>query len=218
MMRALRRRFAHLLGRSNDPRDTDPERNVSTSGGELETGHGTQIHQSSRVHSARFARIGAHVWVGPGVQVFARGGVTIDDHCMIGPEAVILTLMHNYRDPTMVPYDEVVLMRPVRIGRCTWIGMRAIVLPGVQLGEGTVVGAGAVVTRSFPPGSIVAGNPAKVIGTRNMEVYSRCVSEGRFYFMHKNVANLDPVYVLDDRPVAGEVSVSTGGGNDGWPA
>ena len=79
----------------------------------------------------------------------------------IGPEATILTLGHDPRSATFEDRGGDVL-----IGDRVWIGYRAIVLPGVTIGEGAVVGAGAVVTRDVEPYTIVAGNPAKKIGER----------------------------------------------------
>ena len=55
--------------------------------------------------------------------------------------------------------------RPVAIGRHVLVGARAMILKGVQIGDGAIVGAGAVVTRSVQPGTIVAGNPARPVGT-----------------------------------------------------
>ncbi|MFW5883436.1 MAG: acyltransferase [Verrucomicrobiota bacterium] len=79
----------------------------------------------------------------------------------IGPEASLLTLGHDPASPDFGDRGG-----PIQVGDRVWIGYRAIVLPGVQIGEGAVVGAGAVVTRDVPAFSIVAGNPAKVIGER----------------------------------------------------
>lgn len=79
----------------------------------------------------------------------------------IGPEASILTLGHDPRSPA---FDD--RGGDVVIGDRVWIGYRAIILPGVTIGEGAVVGAGAVVTRDVPSYTIVAGNPARPIGER----------------------------------------------------
>ena len=57
--------------------------------------------------------------------------------------------------------------KEVQLDDRVWVGARAIILPGVHLGEGCIVGAGSVVTKSFPPFSVVVGNPAKVVKTRN---------------------------------------------------
>ena len=87
--------------------------------------------------------------------------IHIGDNVSIGPEATILTLGHDPRSPIFEDKGG-----PVKIGDRAWIGYRAIILPGVEIGEGAVVGAGAVVTRDVPPYTIVAGNPAVKIGDR----------------------------------------------------
>ena len=79
----------------------------------------------------------------------------------IGPEATILTLGHDPRSATFEDRGGDVI-----IGDRAWIGYRAIILPGVSIGEGAVVGAGAIVTKDVEPHAIVAGNPAKQIGER----------------------------------------------------
>jgi acetyltransferase-like isoleucine patch superfamily enzyme len=79
----------------------------------------------------------------------------------IGPEAVILTLGHDPRAGDFRNQGG-----PVKIGSRAWIAYRAIILPGVSIGEGAVVAAGSVVTRDVEPYAIVAGNPARKIGER----------------------------------------------------
>jgi len=83
----------------------------------------------------------------------------------IGPEASILTLGH---DPQSREFAD--RGGDVVIGDRAWIGYRAIILPGVTIGEGAVVGAGAVVTGNVEPFFIVAGNPARKIGERNQQL------------------------------------------------
>jgi len=82
----------------------------------------------------------------------------------IGPEATILTLGHDPRSATFEDRGGDVV-----IGDRVWIGYRAIVLPGVKIGEGAVVGAGAVVAKDVEPYAIVVGNPARKIGYRAIE-------------------------------------------------
>lgn len=79
----------------------------------------------------------------------------------IGPEASILTLGHDPRSPDFADRGGEVV-----IGDRVWIGYRAIVLPGVTIGQGAVVAAGSVVTKDVEPFAIVAGNPARVVGQR----------------------------------------------------
>jgi maltose O-acetyltransferase len=120
---------------------------------------------------------GRHISLGDGAgigrdsQVF---GASIGRDVMIGPEAVILCRNHRHADPTLPirSQGEGPLMLPV-IEDGAWIGQRAIILPGRRIGRGAVVAAGAVVTRDVAPLEIVAGNPARVIGSRETVYPSR---------------------------------------------
>jgi len=60
--------------------------------------------------------------------------------------------------------------RPIRIGKDCWLGANAIILPGVELGDRVIVGAGTVVTKSFPSNCIIMGVPARIIRTHNVEL------------------------------------------------
>lgn len=83
----------------------------------------------------------------------------------IGPEATILTLGHDPQSPTFEDKGGDVIVEDH-----AWIAYRALILPGVAIGEGAIVAAGAVVTKDVEPFSIVAGNPAKKIGERNEDL------------------------------------------------
>jgi len=135
-------------------------------------------------------KIGNYVHIEGRVFCEGKGGIDIDDYVIIAPEVVMLSSMHRFKGAQMLPYDEVDLLKPITIERCVWIGMRAMILPGVTLGEGCIVGAAAVVTKSFPPGSILAGNPAVAVGQRDMIQYRRLISESKFYLKLKQELNL----------------------------
>ena len=85
----------------------------------------------------------------------------------MGPEVLIMTSSHKF-DRIDIPMCEQGDMSPkkVVIGSDVWIGARVIILPGVQIGSGSIIGAGAVVTKDIPPFSVVGGVPAKVIKSR----------------------------------------------------
>jgi maltose O-acetyltransferase len=129
--------------------------------------------------------IGNHVYLGPGTNLVGRGGITVQDHVIIGPEVVVMSSIHNWRGAAWVPYDNVELLKPVVIGRASWVGYRVIIMPGVELGPGTIVGAGAVVTKSFPAGTVLAGNPARQINQRDMAQFEHCCQEDLFYLKVK---------------------------------
>jgi acetyltransferase-like isoleucine patch superfamily enzyme len=106
-------------------------------------------------------RLGDRVVVNVGVHLDHTGGLTLEDGVLISEQAMLYTHDHGY-DPRSRPKP-----CPLTLGAGAWIGVRAIVLPGVgRIGRGAIVGAGAVVTREVAAGSIVAGNPAREIGRR----------------------------------------------------
>jgi acetyltransferase-like isoleucine patch superfamily enzyme len=125
--------------------------------------------------------IGNDVYIGPHAWIDAQGSVTIGEGTIIGPRLKIYSASHNYRSEDMLPYDEVVIAGPVVIGVNTWIGGDVLIVPGVSIGEGCVVGAGAVVTRDHPSCTILGGNPARKIGERDPVVYERLKAAGRIF-------------------------------------
>lgn len=83
------------------------------------------------------------------------------DNVMIAPGVTITTVGHPLSPKGRREHRGIA--KEVHIGNDVWIGANAVILPGVTIGDGTVVGAGAVVTKDIPPMSVVAGVPAKVI-------------------------------------------------------
>ena len=109
--------------------------------------------------------IGNQVWIGPQSYFDARN-IIIEDNVGWGPGAKVLCSAHK-AIPIDVPIIKTDLeIEPVRIGAWADIGTAAVILPGVTVGEGSIVGAGAVVTHDVPPYSIVAGVPAKFLRWR----------------------------------------------------
>jgi maltose O-acetyltransferase len=104
---------------------------------------------------------------GIGIDCHVTGPVRIGRDVMMAPEVIVLTSNHRF-DRTDVPMREQGALppEPVTIGDDVWIGSRAIILPGVTIGRGAIVAAGAVITRDVPEYAIVGGNPARIIRNR----------------------------------------------------
>jgi maltose O-acetyltransferase len=105
--------------------------------------------------------IGNHVFFNLNCMIIDNNKVEIGDHVMIGPGIQIYTAAHPLDAESRNKGWEVT--KPVTIKESVWIGGSAILLPGVSIGERSVIGAGAVVTRDVPPNVVVAGNPARII-------------------------------------------------------
>jgi acetyltransferase-like isoleucine patch superfamily enzyme len=110
--------------------------------------------------------IGDHVWIGPQAYFDARS-LVLEDYVGWGPGAKVLGSAHTAL-PVDIPIIQTDLeIKPVRV--CEWadIGTNAVILPGVTIGKGAMVGAGAVVTHDVPPFAVVAGVPARIVRYRN---------------------------------------------------
>ena len=110
-------------------------------------------------------KIGSHVWIGPQAYFDARD-LILEDYVGWGPGAKVLGSAHTGSPISEPIITTGLVIRPVKVGLGADIGMNASILPGVQVGAHSIVGAGAVVTRDIPDYAIVAGVPARVIRDR----------------------------------------------------
>jgi acetyltransferase-like isoleucine patch superfamily enzyme len=94
-----------------------------------------------------------------------RGGLTIGRHVSVSPECYLLTASHDPQSPSFAAFG-----RPIHLSDRVWLGTRAMVLPGVTLGEGAVLGAGSIATKDIPAFQIAVGQPAKVVKTRTQDL------------------------------------------------
>ena len=103
--------------------------------------------------------VGKNVFINTGCRFQDQGGIRIGDHVLIGHNVVLATLNHDF-----APYNRATMHpAPIHIEDRVWIGANATVVPGVTIGENSIVAAGADVTKDVPPNTIVGGVPAKVL-------------------------------------------------------
>lgn len=115
-----------------------------------------------------------------GMIVKGYGKVYFGDNFHSGNSCRIITSNHNFDNGTLLPYDYTNIIKDVIIGENVWFGDCVIVTPGVTIGEGAIIQAGAIVVNDIPALGIAGGNPAKVFKYRNYDHYYKLKSEGKF--------------------------------------
>lgn len=151
-------------------------------GRKVTIGHGCQIHRPwsvdlgtrlvlengvalKLVSPEASLKLGESTFVGRGSEFDVLGSMSIGSHTLIAPYCFVTDHNHGVLSDQRID-EQPCKVEPVRIGNDVWLGTRVVVLPGVSIGDGAVVAAGAVVTRDVPAGAIVAGVPAKIIRFR----------------------------------------------------
>ena len=131
-------------------------------GQELDEGFG--LFPPFYTDCGRNIHIEKNVFINSGCKFQDQGGVYIGENSLIGHNVILATLNHE-----MDPYHRADLHpKPIHIGKRVWIGSGSMILPGITIGDNSIVGAGSIVTKNVPPNVIVAGNPAKFI--KNIDI------------------------------------------------
>ncbi len=115
------------------------------------------IESPHKIEIGNNVKINARCWISGG------GGLTIENNVLIGPCVIIHTANHKFEDTSTNIDLQGHIKKPVLIKNNSWIGASAIILPGVTIGENSIIGAGSVVTKDTESFSVYAGNPAKKI-------------------------------------------------------
>ena len=127
----------------------------------MKGGRGDVIHPFVRIWAPWNVSLGHAVAIDDSVNLYSVDKIKIGTKVAISREAFICTASHDITRP-----ERPLVTAPIAICDGVWIGARAIILPGVTIGEGAVVAAGAVVTKNVEPFTVVGGNPAKFIKKR----------------------------------------------------
>lgn len=150
----------------------------------ISIGKGTRIHRNCSLlcykknHNQKLEphlRIGNNVYINDGFICLVACDVIIDDNVVFGHHISLISENHGL-DPNCLSYlDNKLETGAIKVGQGAWIGDNVVVLPGVTIGEKSVIGAGAVVTKNIPEYSVAVGNPARVIKKYNFT--SKCWEE-----------------------------------------
>ncbi|OGS22594.1 MAG: hypothetical protein A2252_03175 [Elusimicrobia bacterium RIFOXYA2_FULL_39_19] len=150
------------------------EKNVSFESGKkgkgIKIGNNTWIRQGCIFFTGDFETskifIGNDVYINNHCCFYGCGEITIGNNVLIAPGVIVTSYQHNYENKNKLIIEQNAKMEKVIIEDDVWIGSNAVVCPGVTIGKGSVIGAGAVIVKSIPPYSIAVGVPAKVIKER----------------------------------------------------
>ena len=135
--------------------------------GHLELGRGVWVGAGTaiRCHEG-YLRIGDRVVFGGGDTINCYLDVEVGDECLFADDVYIGDFDHRYEDPDVPIQRQGIVKSPVRLGADCWIGEKVTILRGTTIGRGSVVGAHSVVRGRFEDGSVIVGNPGRVVKRR----------------------------------------------------
>jgi len=135
-----------------------------------EAGDRLSIAQGVRFRNIQHITVGENVSIGDCCFLQAAGGIELGDHVLLGPGVKIWSANHRTADLTRPIKGQGYEFKRVAIGSDVWIGANAFIMPGAEIGDHVIIAAGSVVgAKPVPPYRILAGNPARVIGTREQQ-------------------------------------------------
>ncbi len=142
----------------------------------IKIGSDSTIHMWASFFQPKNIIIGQDTVIGDHAFLDGRNKLIIGNHTAIASSVLIYNSEHDIHSANFDPIEE-----PVEIGDYVFIGARAIILPGVKIGQGAVVAAGAVVTKDVPEMTIVGGVPAKKIGQRKIQKLNYRIGRARLF-------------------------------------
>lgn len=173
--------------------DTRILSNVKIKANSIEIGNMCILSEEGFYTGTANLKIGNKTYIGKKVRINISRDVHIGNDVGVGENTTVWT--HGYFPPADEGYP--VTYKPVSILDNAWVSTNIIVLPGVTIGKGTIVGAGAVVTKAFPDNSLIAGNPAKLL-----KEASQIKSDRGFLEIMKDIFAYDASYVLEENEIS----------------
>ncbi|MDI3540281.1 MAG: hypothetical protein PWQ52_1404 [Methanolobus sp.] len=129
-------------------------------------GNNCIVSSGCKIYYPQGITLGNNVLITQDIMLNGRGTIEIGDDSMIGFESVLMTSTYNPARRDVLIREQEKSQSPIIIGRNVWIGARVIILPGVEIGDGAIIGANSVVNRDVAPNTVAGGIPAKFIKER----------------------------------------------------
>lgn len=159
----------HLVSIGDNVKISDDTTIIAREGTEINIGNNVRLEERVYLDSQTaggYINIDDNVYIGTGTTMFGHRGLEIGDHVLIAQNVTLTPYSHIFVDPKIDIREQGGHMKKVIIGRDSYIGMGVCIMYTGDIGEGSVVGSGAVVVKPIPPYSVAVGNPAKVIKER----------------------------------------------------
>lgn len=133
-------------------------------------GYNFMLQRNCRIYAPQNVEIGNNTGISHHTDLDGNGGLKIGDDVMIGPYTQIISADHRF-DSLLIPMrKQGIRGESVTIGNDVWIGAHVVVLPGISIGDGSIIVSGSIVTKDIAPFSIAVGNPAKVVKHREQQI------------------------------------------------
>lgn len=152
------------------------------------------IHPDCKISDPDKVIIGDNVFIQDSI-LASYGGLYLGNNVGIARRCIILTIEHEYRNTTAIPYGPNILVKPVVINDNVWIGAGVRIMPGVEIGEGSIISMGSVVSKDVPSCAVVFGVPARVIGYRDKDEYEKLKKNEAFTIRMKHEKFIVPKYI-----------------------
>ncbi|SDI00590.1 maltose O-acetyltransferase [Alteribacillus persepolensis] len=153
------RKFTRLLNKTTEIEDEERQRIIEQLFGSF--GENINMETPFRCDYGYNIHVGSNVFMNMDCVFLDVGEINIGDNCLIGPGVHIYTPHHPLNPKERLSGKE--CGKPVKVGNNVWIGGRAVINPGVSIGNDAVIASGAVVTKNVPSRAVVGGNPAKIL-------------------------------------------------------